>query len=1109
MNMKAAAITAVMLLVYPVLKSQELFPAKKGDYWGFIDSAGVLKIEAKYDRVQSFNDIGFATVSLNHRHCVIDKSGNTIVIPQFADFNLLQDSFIVYKDNKKWGINSLGGKKITGPEFDEIIAAGPDAFAVKDKNLWGLISLTGNIFFKISCFEPPYPLGKFFIVKGMNGTGLTDENGKLIFEEKFRDIKILGPGYFNVQDSSGLTAIADLKGNFLSGFKYYQAVLLNAGFAKVYETVEPKLLSLSNGKILDSLLIDYYALGETMALSGNGECYLYGPNGKIFPESFESITIQNGEYLLLKKNNLYGISDTLGNIILKVEYDIISESTGPVYVASKSQKWGAVNKAGTTVIPFKYQQIEMSGLIAKATGDKSVTMYEISSDGKIDSRTEFTNTSIMSVDRLSITAKSADTTAPDPTIWKYSNGKWGLLAFDTGYLIKPMFSNVNKTIKKDFAIVTLEGKISTSNSLSGGLEIFERFGVVNQTTRKYIARPMFQMIDIKSLEDSTCQFFKAMRLDGIIVFIDKATGKVRNYNIIYCDDFTDKYARVYIKGHLSLLIPPDGSKPVMTVDEFKSVYNTRFNDNLNELVRKSIKNYGKQPEVYLSDGQWNYIDKQGKIKNNNIKDTLLRFSYVENYHNSRAITCKAGKYGLISESNEVLIPFEYSDISYLEGNVSGLLKLRNYDPLYTYLDTLGAPVSKRLFNKADNMTGNVTWVEIKRKRYLFTKEGALNEPPVYQRVQPFSEGLSAVKIRSGWGVVNEKFEKISEFKYRKIGKYSEGLATFISKEGSGFLDESGNEIIKGDYRIRDNFCNGFTCIYNGRDKCAFINKKGSFITKFKFREGGQYSSKGLCTVRKNKKFGVINSFGKVVIRPDYRKIILNENGRILALKRSELVIYDSLFNVVKKINGINEVREYKEGLAAFTTFIGTGFIDVNGNVIINPVLQTPSNVNHGHIVSGLRTKRTLINVSGARLNIPAFYNKEGICNGLILTRSLSGYYFMDVNGENIFKKEFKDAAPFVDGYARVKDFYNNWGLIDTLGFYVVPSAYSKINNYNKSGVSLASFTDLYGIADINGNILADAEYLSINILPSGIIRASGIESIAYMKKNGNWIWKPE
>ena len=90
------------------------------DKYGFMDKAGKLVIDTKYDRAEDFLD-GLARVSINDKWGFIDKSGKVIIKIKYDEANDFLDGFARVKLNDKWGFIDKNGEIINEIRYDKVM----------------------------------------------------------------------------------------------------------------------------------------------------------------------------------------------------------------------------------------------------------------------------------------------------------------------------------------------------------------------------------------------------------------------------------------------------------------------------------------------------------------------------------------------------------------------------------------------------------------------------------------------------------------------------------------------------------------------------------------------------------------------------------------------------------------------------------------------------------------------------------------------------------------------------------------------------------------------------------------------------------------------------
>jgi hypothetical protein len=102
--------------VPPGASDAPLFPVEQDGRWGFIDRAGTLVIEPRYDRAWRFED-GRALIRQDDRFGFIDRSGTWVVEPRFRDAWHFSDGLAPVQNDSLWGFIDRSGTWAVDPQF--------------------------------------------------------------------------------------------------------------------------------------------------------------------------------------------------------------------------------------------------------------------------------------------------------------------------------------------------------------------------------------------------------------------------------------------------------------------------------------------------------------------------------------------------------------------------------------------------------------------------------------------------------------------------------------------------------------------------------------------------------------------------------------------------------------------------------------------------------------------------------------------------------------------------------------------------------------------------------------------------------------------------------
>lgn len=155
--------------------------------WGYIDIAGSIVIQPKFDGAGSFSENGLAPYRKDDKWGYIDTTGKTVIEPQFENAWPFSENGLacILKDGK-WGSIDTTGKIVIQPQFDYIFSFNEYGWAsVVIDGQHGYINTTGNMVLF------PYANSLKFLETGLviykkdGKWGLIDVSGKIVIQPQF------------------------------------------------------------------------------------------------------------------------------------------------------------------------------------------------------------------------------------------------------------------------------------------------------------------------------------------------------------------------------------------------------------------------------------------------------------------------------------------------------------------------------------------------------------------------------------------------------------------------------------------------------------------------------------------------------------------------------------------------------------------------------------------------------------------------------------------------------------------------------------------------------------------------------------------------------------
>ena len=274
---------------------------------------------------------------------VINQDGDEVIQPSYQEMivipNKEKDVFICTYDvdensgtYKTKAINEKNEEILT--EYDQIE---PIENIDKNNNVWyeknilkveksgkyGLIEVLPLEYDEISGLDGQE---NSIIIKKDGKLGLVNDNGNIIIEANYKDIKILGEtykeGYITVDENE----------------KY-----------GVVSATKKQILENNYDEISSVYLKEYYLVKE------NGKQKVINSKGEtILDKGFDELKSATTNGFIFVKNNLYGEINTSGEVTLEAKYQDLKEIKDSTYIAKLDNKYGIIDNIGNVQVELKY-----------------------------------------------------------------------------------------------------------------------------------------------------------------------------------------------------------------------------------------------------------------------------------------------------------------------------------------------------------------------------------------------------------------------------------------------------------------------------------------------------------------------------------------------------------------------------------------------------------------------------------------------------------------------------------------------------------------------------------------------------------------------------------
>ncbi|MBK1989378.1 WG repeat-containing protein, partial [Sphaerospermopsis aphanizomenoides BCCUSP55] len=295
-------------------------------------------------------------------------------------------------------------------------------------------------------------------------------------------------------------------------------------------------------------------------------------------------------------------------------------------------------------------------------------------------------------------------------------------------------------------------------------------------------------------------------------------------------------------------------------------------------------------------------------------------------------------------------------------------------------------------------------------------------------VEPFSEGMAAVKIGYKWGYIDKTGKLVGRIEYDTAEPYSEGLALVkINNDKNryiGYIDKTGKRITNliNNLKIDDalSFSEGMAAVKIG-NKWGYItptfDQTGNIIItviplQFQF-DAAQSFSEGLAAVKIGNKWTYIDKTGQTVIKLEFDDAGSFSAGLAAVKVGKQWGYIDKFSNFVIKPQ-FDEVDIFVEGLAPAKIGGKWGYINQFGEFIIAPEFEVAKPFSQG---------LALVNIGG-RLEENKEQGKADLTGGK--------WGYIDKFSNFVIKPQFDEVDIFVEGLAPAK-IGGKWGYINQFG----------------------------------------------------------------------------
>lgn len=433
---------------------------------------------------------------------------------------------------------------------------------------------------------------------------------------------------------------------------------------------------------------------------------------------------------VFKKEEKYGLIDTLGQLAVGVHYESIGSFSEGRLAVKRNNVWGFVDENGREVVPCRFDEVGTfsEGRAAARLGSK---WGYIDRNGTVELDFQFSKA-----------GEFSNGVAPA----KREGPNFGYIDRQGNWAIKPIYP---KAYPFDRGVAKIEE--------SSGQ--FLRSGLIDNAGN-YILKPKYVSIG-------------AFNQHGLAIAEIGGTPA--------------KFALLNVKGQAITSLPYRDIEPF-----FEGLARVQYHDNwgfvdtTGKLVVDAVyfkaSDFSEGKAAVWQDGQCGFIDPKGRWV------VEPQFSKCMDFKDGKAIVFKGSqRAGLIdAEGKFVIEPGVNKLIDFADGR--GLVRDENYKFYYI---TEQARFYNGYYEKAGQFRHGVAVVQVDGNWAIINQQGIEIIPPKYDKIEQFQDGFAKVRIKGFNGLTNLQGELIVQPDYEYISYAGEGLFRVEQGDKVGYFDMEG------------------------------------------------------------------------------------------------------------------------------------------------------------------------------------------------------------------------------------------------------------------------------------------------------------------------------
>lgn len=996
---------------------------------------------------------------------------------------LIRNKRLLIKDSL-FGVADVDGTVLVDPIYQEIEDKN-QYFLLHSGKLVGVANPDGKLVVPVE-YELIRRYSDFYVAVNNKVQSLYNTEGKLLYSGKFENVRYLLDDYFSIELKKRALLINARANDVCDSNASMHGVLDGQNIVLRRDSLMG-LFSLEYYR--EILPISYRAIGmltnsALLRVQQKGNQGLYDRAGnEVIPIEYEMILPpEQWGAVKVRKSGFWGLMDTLGNELLPCEFINLAVGNDRVIKARGFDgilmvEFDERNQIVDSLRFMNTASISLQGRLY--IGD--MAMGNFLPNGQINP---------------ALLARRN----PSNLWFQDTSGKWGMMDTTGAVFVRPIFDDIQKVVGTEYVLCRISQPHLFTIGENLRIHADSRYALVDEIRFRKMTPPTLLFIDTANVSDTSINVFRIMDANGFFSTVNKTSGRIIRYASRYLAPFREGRAAIFMSQRITsgtslrneefVLANPDGFTAefnlrytLRTWSSNIEIYGTGYwgyidedglyvlppatFKGLNLMVAKNFKhgraivaNHDSIFAILDPDGnnvlnfEYNLITRlkgtgdslflvqkisemHGYTRTDGYSLTPVMFNQASDYHHGFAWAEYDNLKVLLNrQGDQKELPGLYRTGTFSEG-IAGVAEGYRY-ALY---DTSLNQITDYLYSRVGESSNGLIPIRRKGRYGYIDTTGNYLIKPNYIRAESFSNGLAVVKPyrerkKSLYGYINEQGEYIHMPKFNRAQNMNEQGYAEVRRNGRrGIVGKEGKALVPTRFRRVYDGNNRFVGDTYGR--IVVYNRAGKKIKAMRGRVYGGYQDNKL-VVNRNKRFGVIDTSGNVILPFKHRKIMPFENGVSAFQSGRNAYIINDMGDTIHRFDGR----------------IRTGF-------------------SSGLILVRRGGEYEYLTVAGQNKFGLTFERAEPFENGLAIVRYKGNYGLLDQDGYFRIEPLYSKISPPQDDVCIVTQ-RMHLGVCTLNSTFVIPPIADDIQLDTKNNVFRFTSRNRYGYFTRDGKLIREA-----------------------------------